>query len=219
MVLADVATRRMSLQPSVTAWIASLKAADAEAAQRLWDRYSTRLVELARRKLGHAPKGIADEEDIAQSVFRNVCHGAAAGRFGDIMNRDDLWWLLLAITKKKVVDHVRRETAQKRGTGRVQSETVLAAVGKDTHRFSLDHLVGEEPTPEFLIMLEEEVSGLLASLRDDQLRQIAVWRIEGYTASEIADDLAISVRSVERKLQLIRITWSQNLAGVNARHE
>src|SRR4051794_28659879 len=92
---------------SVSQWIAHLKEGKAEAARQLWERYALRLVEVARKRLGDAPKRLADEEDVAASVFHSVCRGAAAGRFQDINNRDELWWVLLAITKKKVVDHLR----------------------------------------------------------------------------------------------------------------
>jgi RNA polymerase sigma factor (sigma-70 family) len=206
----------MSPDISVTEWITSLKGADAEAAQKLWERYSERLLQLASRKMRDAPKGISDEEDIAQSVFRNVCRGAAAGRFGDVRNRDDLWWLLVAITKQKVVDHIRRESAQKRGASRVRTESALSGRQRDDRRFSLDYLVGREPTPEFLAMFDEEVSRLLALLRDDRLRQIALQRIEGYTATEISAQMGISPRSVERKLKLIRVSWSRQYVSIYA---
>jgi RNA polymerase sigma factor (sigma-70 family) len=205
----------MAPENSVSAWITGLKTNEAVALQRLWGRYAVWLVALARRKLGNAPKGIADEEDIAQSVFRSVCRGAAAGRFEEVRSRDDLWWLLLAITKQKVVDHIRRETAQKRGAGRVQSEASLAANANDSKGFTLDQLVGEEPTPDFLVILEEQNRRLLGLLRDDRLRQIAISRIEGYTVAEIATELAVSTRSIERKLQLIRSKWARDLSGVD----
>jgi DNA-directed RNA polymerase specialized sigma24 family protein len=207
----------MSPDNSVSAWIAGLKGNEGIAAQKLWERYAIPLVDLARRKLGNAPKGIGDEEDIAHSVFRSVCRGAAAGRFSEVKCRDELWWLLLAITKQKVVDHVRRETAQKRGTGRVQSESALAADAKDSKGFTLDQLVGEEPTPDFLVMLEEENRRLLGLLRDDSLRKIAISRIEGYTVAEIAAELAVSTRSVERKLRLIRNKWVHDFSGIDSR--
>ena len=44
-------------------------------------------------------------------------------------------------------------------------------------------------------------------LRDETLRQVALWRLEGFTSEEIADHLQCSVRSVARKLELIRRTW------------
>jgi RNA polymerase sigma factor (sigma-70 family) len=196
---------------SVSQWIFQLKEGKAEAAQRLWERYAMRMVELARRRMKDVSKRVVDEEDIAAGVFHSLCRGAAAGRFQNIKNRDDLWWLLLAITKHKVVDHVRREAAQKRGEGRVQFESGLIGNADDSKGFDLDRLIGEEPTPEFILMLQEQHERLLGMLRDDRLRQIAVSRIEGFTVPEIADDLGVSTRSVERKLRLIRGAWSKEL--------
>ncbi len=170
-----------------------------------------RLVELARRRLKDAPKRIADEEDVAASVFHSLCRGAKAGRFQNVKNRDDLWWLLLGITKQKAVDHVRREMAQKRGAGRVHLESGLNGTAAGGHGFALDSLVSDEPSPEFVLMLEEQHGRLLGLLRDVRLRQIAIFRIEGFTVPEIAEDLKVSTRSIERKLQLIRGVWSKEL--------
>src|SRR5262245_59310158 len=99
---------------SISEWLGQLKAGDAGAAQKLWSRYSGELLRIARQRLGRSPRGIADEEDIALSVFDSVFRGAAAGRFDQISTRDELWWLLLSITKRKAVDHIRREAAQRR---------------------------------------------------------------------------------------------------------
>ena len=195
---------------SVSHWIAHLKDGKAEAARRLWERYAIRLVELARKRLGDAPKRLADEEDVAASVFYSVCRGAAAGRFQDINNRDELWWLLLAITKQKVVDHLRRELAQKR-IGRRPEGNSVSDPKFDGKSFTLDELVSDEPTPDFAVMLQEQHERLLGLLRDDSLRRIAIYRIEGFTIPEIANDLRVSTRSVERKLKLIRDVWSKEL--------
>ena len=200
---------------SVSQWIAGLKEGEAEAMQRLWARYSARLTELAQQRLQGAPKRAADEEDIAQSVFHALCRGAVAGRLENISNRDELWWLLLSITKQKIVDHIRRENAEKRGAGRVRQETELCGPEDEGGTFSLDNLIGEEPTGEFLAILGEEHQRLLHLLRDDRLRKIANARIEGYTNPEIAEELSISTRSVERKLQLIRNRWEQEVCDVN----
>jgi DNA-directed RNA polymerase specialized sigma24 family protein len=64
--------------------------------------------------------------------------------------------------------------------------------------------VGNTPTPEFLVMLQEQYEWLLALLPDNRLREVAASRIEGYTVAEIGARLAIGTRAVERKLQLIR---------------
>jgi RNA polymerase sigma factor (sigma-70 family) len=201
----------MSTAQSISQWLAHLKEGNADAAQRLWERYAMRLVELARRRLKDAPKRVADEEDVAASVFHSLCRGAAAGRFQNVQNRDDLWWLLLAITKQKVADHVRRESAQKRGGLRTHTESRLRGNADDSKGFALDRLISDEPTPEFILMLEEQHARLLGLLRDDRLRQIAIFRIEGFTVPEIAEDLQVSTRSIERKLALIRGVWSKEL--------
>ncbi len=201
----------MSNEHSVSQWIASLKAGEAEAAQQLWERFRVPLIQLAARRLKDAPKRISDEDDIAQSVFLSLCHGAAAGRFEDVRNRDDLWWLLLATTRRKVVDFVRRETAKKRGAGHVVSEGALSGKESGKTDMTFDDLIGDAPSPDLLVMLAEEHHRLLNLLRDDRLRKIAVSRIEGYSVVEIAADLEVSTRSVERKLRLIRDAWAEEL--------
>jgi RNA polymerase sigma factor (sigma-70 family) len=196
---------------SVSEWLGQLKAGEAEAAQKLWERYSQGLINLARQKLHNVPRIAADEEDVAQSVFTSICRAAAEGRIQDVKSRDDLWWTLLAITKHKVVNYIRHETAQKRGQGRVRNEADFAIPSDEQTCFKLDELVGDTPTPEFLFMLKEQFQYLLDSLRDDRFRMIAIARVEGYTVEEIANKLGISCRAVERKLQLIRSKWSESL--------
>ena len=71
----------------------------------------------------------------------------------------------------------------------------------------------EELTPQFLCTLAEEHQRLLGLLRDDTLRKIALLRMEGYTDAEIATQMGISLRTVERKLQLIRDQWTKEIMG------
>src|SRR5689334_16149018 len=99
---------------SISEWLGRLKSGEAVAAQKLWDRYSAKLIRLAKQRLAKTPPGISNEDDLALSVFGSIFRGAAAGRFEEITTRDELWWLLLAITKQKVVNYVRRESALKR---------------------------------------------------------------------------------------------------------
>ena len=195
---------------SVTAWIHQLQTGDALAAQQLWDRYSQRLVELARLRLGNSPRRILDEEDVALGVFECLCRGASAGRFQNLRNRDDLWWLLLAITKRKAISQIRYITAKGRGGRRVRGESELGN-GSDRSEFRFEDLVNDQPTPEFLATLKEQHQHLLGALRDDTLRRVAVWRIEGYSVEEIAEKLNVTTRTVTRKLALIREKWSKVL--------
>lgn len=198
------------MSEAITEWLRGLRYGEAEAAQKLWQHYAQSLEVLARSRLGNFSRTVVDEEDIAQSVFSSICRGAAAGRFDNVNNRDELWWLLLAITKHKAVNFIRRETRQIRGEGRVRCEAQMGGEN-GSKAFRLDELVGRDPAPDFVAMLDEEYQGLLAELGDDRLRQIAGLRIEGYEVSEIADKLGVSLRTVERKLNLIRSRWSKLL--------
>jgi RNA polymerase sigma factor (sigma-70 family) len=196
---------------SVTVWFSQLRAGEpagqSDALEKLWEEYAERLFKLARARLEAAPRQLADEHDIVNSVFFSLCRGAQEGRFQQLRNRDELWWLLLAITKRKVVDHTRRELALKRGGGAVDCESDLARDGSE--RIVLEQLVASTPTADLLSALDEEHRRLLALLPDDRLREIALARVEGYTVQEIAERLEISKRSVERKLDLIRQAWAK----------
>jgi DNA-directed RNA polymerase specialized sigma24 family protein len=190
---------------SVTRWIGPLKAGEVEAAQALWDRYFDGLVRLARTRLRDAPLAAADEEDVALSAIHCLCHGAAAGRFPQLADRDNLWRLLATITAQKAIDLQRRETREKRGGGKTRGEVELAA--GDTEASLVAQVVGREPSPEFAAQLDEEYRRQLDRLEDDGLRQIAVWKMEGYENDEIARRLGCGVRTVERKLGVIRAIW------------
>ncbi|MFH1303511.1 MAG: ECF-type sigma factor, partial [Planctomycetota bacterium] len=153
------------------------------------------------------PQGSLEAEDIAVSVFESLWRGANEGRFKDLQNRDELWWLLLALTKRKVASHIRKETALKRGGNSTQKS--LTNAGESGYTF--EQLVSDDPTPEHLAILQEEYQKLLSILRDDKLREIAVLRLEGYTSQEISKQLEISIPTVTRKLRLIRAAWAREL--------
>src|SRR4030088_2057937 len=104
----------MSSAGFVTQWIGQLKDGSPAAAQKLWEGYFQKMVELARRKLHGLPGRAADEEDVALSAFNSFCRGAGAGRFPQLSDRANLWPLLVAITAHKAVDLLRRERRLKR---------------------------------------------------------------------------------------------------------
>jgi DNA-directed RNA polymerase specialized sigma24 family protein len=191
---------------SVSQWLLSLRRGSTEAAEKLWNRYFSQIVSLANRQLPSHQKRAADGEDVALNVLDTLIRGAVKGQFPHLNDRRDLWCLLLAITKQKTVDLQRRESCSKRGGGNVRNESFLG--GSDGF-MTLDELCGEEPTPELLATLDEEHQRLMTLLRDDVLRRIASETLEGYTTREIATRLGISIRAVQRKLNVIRDNWGR----------
>jgi DNA-directed RNA polymerase specialized sigma24 family protein len=177
-----------------------LEAGDHAAAQPLWERYFQRLVDLARAKLQDRPRRAADEEDVALSAFDSFCRGLEHGRFPQLRDRNDLWKVLVVITARKALDLIEREARQKRG-GSLRVATPA----------ELEQVVGAEPTPAFAAQVAEQYRWLLQRLGDDELRAVAVWKMEGYTVEEIAGKLGCAARSVERKLRVIRSIWAEEI--------
>jgi DNA-directed RNA polymerase specialized sigma24 family protein len=189
----------MSDSAPITVWLEQLKAGDAAAAQPLWERYFSRLVALARARLGGTPRAVADEEDVALSAFDSFCRGAECGRFPRLDDRDDLWQLLVMLTVRKAINLARHEGRQKRGGARHASEL------SDQDVFA--QAPGAEPTPAFAAQVAEECRRLLELLDSGELRSVALWKMEGHTNAEIAVKLGRSEGTVERKLALIRKCW------------
>jgi RNA polymerase sigma factor (sigma-70 family) len=200
----------MSSAGSVTEWLEQLKRGDSSAAQKLWERYFEQLVRLARRNLGHTPRRVADEEDVALAAFASFCKGVEAGRFPKLDDRDDLWQVLIVLTERKAVDQIRREQVQRRGGGDVRGESALEAgdLSGSGHP-GLRRVVDAEPTPKFAALLVERFEQRLSMLADRELERIAVDKLAGYTNQEISERLGTSLRGVERRLSLIRRIWSQ----------
>lgn len=193
----------------ISLWLRELQAGDSRAAQPLWENYFVRLVALARARLPLGARAAADEEDVALSAFKSLCLGAARGRFPQLDDRDDLWRLLVVLTARKAIAHLRREGRDKRGGGRVLS-------GADAHDEDgglVARAVGSEPSPEFVAEMAEECGRLLAALPDEGLREIALLKMEGYTREEIAERIGRSVSSVARRLELIREAWERRGAS------
>ena len=106
-----------------------------------------------------------------------------------------------------MIGQLRSESRQKRGGGRIVDEAALAAGTKAIDGDALAQFVSAEPTPEFVAMVAEETARKLASLPDPALRQVAVLRMEGHSNQEIAARLGCVVRTVERKLDVVRSLW------------
>ena len=196
---------------SVTDWLDGLKASDDEAAHALWRRYFAKLVGLARQRLGDSPRRVADEQDVALSVFKSLCEGLERGEFERLNDREDLWRLLAVITARKADQQIRWHLRQKRGGGNVRGDSVFLKDGEAGPGAGFDELVSSEPTPEFLAQLTEEHQRLVNLLPDETLRQIVKWKMDGWLNDEIAAQLNITTRSVERKVQRIREIWKEEI--------
>jgi len=194
-------------QDSVTEWIAEVQAGDEAAAQRLWERYFGRLMEFCRKRLPHSTRRVGDEEDVVLNAMDSFFRGAREGRFPELGDRDELWRLLVVIASRRASNYIRDQQREKRGGGVAADkarldQTASPAVG-------IEQIICREPTPEFAAMFAEEFERRLRQLDDETLRTVAQLKLEGYSNLEIADRLGSALRTVERKLALIRLTWTE----------
>jgi RNA polymerase sigma factor (sigma-70 family) len=192
---------------SVTVWIEELRTESREDAwQRLWERYFPSLVVHVQTRFRKMTRGVADAEDVALSAFLDLCQGTAAGHFPDLDSRDDLWKLLLTIADRKAQKWQRRERAKKRGGNSVVQESALPSIEPLCDGI-LAKVVSTEPTPEDRAIMTEEFQQLFDALADDSHRVVALLKLEGHSNEEIALELDCGLRTVERKLELIRKRW------------
>ena len=185
---------------SITRLIPGVQRGDEYAIEALWHRYVSRVQGIARPLMVGLPPGAGDEEDVAQSAFRAFFDAAADGRAYKINGRDELWRLLATISRRKAVDRVRRELRNRRGGGVAHSPNEL---GK---------LPNGDATPSTMMELQEDLAILLSQLDatgDPKLREIAIRRLEGASNEEIAHQLECTVRSVQRKLQILEKLWTE----------
>jgi DNA-directed RNA polymerase specialized sigma24 family protein len=190
----------MTPNGSVTAWFQELAQGDRAAAVYLWQRYFSRLVAVARNRLRNVPRPAADEEDVALSVFDSFCRGAERGQFPNLEDREDLWALLMTITARKAFHLLRDQRRLKRG-------------GADGPPAAADweEALSQEPSPELAAQMTEEYLRLLHRLPDEELRRVALWKMENFSVDDIAERLGCSSRSVKRKTQLIREIWEEEI--------
>lgn len=151
--------------------------------------------------------GIADEDDIVADAFVDFFRAAEAGQFTKLDDRHDLWQVLVMLTERRVIDQLRRERAAKRSAAKIDSpEAAAGAPHGHVDEDNISQVSDGEPTPAFAAEAAEHLQVLLAALPNN-MRAIATHKLEGYTNSEIAKRLNTSLRSVERRLGLIRRIW------------
>ena len=200
----------MGAHGSVTRLIIDLRSDDLAvrevAARLVWGRYFKELLTLARNHLSARIRCREDEEDILQSMYKSFCIRQRRGDF-DLANRDELWNLLVQITLRKARNTANRHLQGKRDVCREEAEAAADRSGEDLSGTILDQIDSDGPTPAKAALLNEALDHRFQMLRDADLRQIALWKLEGYTNPEIAAQLECTVRTVERKLERIRAYW------------
>jgi DNA-directed RNA polymerase specialized sigma24 family protein len=185
------------------------------AQQELWDRYFHRVVALARKKLEGVRRATEDEEDVAVSVLKSLFLRIGTNRLPVLRDRNNLWPLLVKITACKVINLRNRNAAVKRGGRRLRDGSTPPHKKSGDAACQIDELIAQEPTPQFSAQVAEEYEQLVSAL-PDSLKLVAQRKVEAYTNAEIAAELGVVERTIERKLKLIRAIWEKVLAQIDS---
>jgi RNA polymerase sigma-70 factor (ECF subfamily) len=167
-----------------------------------FERFTRRLIGLARAQFDARLLHKIDPEDVVQSAYKSFFlrygEGALAAE-----GWDGLWGLLTCITMRKCADRVRYHRAERRDVGR-------EAAGEDE---PWRDAAGREPTPEEAAVLAETVEGLLRGLDGDE-RAVVELSLQGFSTQEISERLGRATRSVRRLRERVRLQLEQQRGGV-----
>jgi RNA polymerase sigma factor (sigma-70 family) len=185
---------------SMTRLIRAAQKGRDSAASLLLGEFFQRLVQLVRRRLQTQPGLAGYEEDVALQSFGSICRRIRCPeRPVNLANRDDFWRLLATRAIARAIDLIRRHKP-----------------GETPGEHDVEQLLGREPTPAEAAEMADECRRLLDLLDEPELRQIALWKVEGYTNEEIATRLDCVPRTVERKVSRIRLLWKHELKEVES---
>lgn len=90
----------------------------------------------------------------------------------------------------------------------MRGESIFVNVASGDLGRGIERVIDSEPTPEYAVLAVEQCQELLEMLPNQQLRQVALWKLQGWKNREIAEELGCIPETVERKLRGIREIWS-----------
>lgn len=154
---------------------------------------------------------MADEEDVVVNAFNSFFEGVKDNRFEQLESREDLWQILIMLTSRHAIGQAIAEKCLKRGSGTVRTESAITDSGMANVPTAITAISRTSPTPDFIVMMLQQCESLIDSLPNKLLKDIALLRFEGFTCAEIAERVNRSVRTIERKLSMIRVQWTSLL--------
>ena len=189
----------MSANDSFAALMVRLQSGEDAAAREVFVRFAARLAGLARTHLDARLAVKVDPEDVVQSAYKSFFLRQRDGHL-DIGTWDGLWGVLTIITLRKCADRAAYYRTEKRDVTR---ETGGGAAD-DSAPAVIDLALDREPLPDEAAALAETVAVLFQSIDDPDERAILELSLQGFTATEISEQLGRAERSVRRLRERVR---------------
>lgn len=157
------------------------------------ERYLPRLIQLADKSISERYRAKIEAEDVAASVCRTFIRHVGKGSFR-IENDEDLWKLLVTITLNKARNKARGFSTEKRD---VSQEVAFEDPG-------LIAALRSHPSPVEAAEFVDMLSVLAARLDDEMATQVLLGLVNGKKVIEIAGELGVTTKTVQRKKVRIR---------------
>jgi RNA polymerase sigma factor (sigma-70 family) len=160
-----------------------------EAAAKFTQRYLEKLVSLIDANMSAKLQAQFDAEDVAQSVLNSWFQGIRRRRISP-QSSTEIWSLISVIALNKIRNRVRAFAAKKREGSRVRES------GEIIENFP-------EPEPGDIIEMEDFIAALKQRLtpRSQRVLQLS---LEGLSVKEIAEDLGVVTRTIQRCREELR---------------
>jgi RNA polymerase sigma-70 factor (ECF subfamily) len=191
----------MTAEGSFDELMSRLRAGDETAAVQIFERFTHRLVGLARTRLDPLVRRKLDPEEVVQSVYKSFFVQVAEGQF-HLADWDSLWALLTVLTVRKCGHRIEYFHAACRDV----RDEVAPRRRPDDSDASFE-AIAREPTPAEAAMLAEVVEQLM-NLLDSRDRDIVALTLQGRRVPEVSAEIGCSERTVKRVLERVR-NWLQ----------
>ena len=180
--------------------MAKTRSGDQDAAMQLVREYEPEIRRAARLRLTDRKlRRIVDSIDICQSVFGRFFRSATDGSF-ELERPEQLLVLLTTMTRNRVIDEHRKQTAAKRAGVEFGSE------------IALDQLIEDSPGPGTAAIAKELLAEVRSRLSvNEQL--IADRRGAGYSWEEIGLELNETPESLRKRLDRAVVRLREELGG------
>jgi RNA polymerase sigma-70 factor (ECF subfamily) len=186
----------MEPDPSFVDLMARVRAGDEGAAAEVVNRFTRRLIELARSRLDPLLRRKLDPEDILQSVYRSFFQHHAQGQY-HLESWEGLWGMLVVMTL--------RRCGYRRAYFRAACRDVYREAGPaDPDAVASCALLAREPTPPEAALLADTIQQLMQGLTPRE-QHILTLALEGHTSSEISGRVGRTERTVQRLLKRVRL--------------
>ncbi|MDZ4852536.1 MAG: sigma-70 family RNA polymerase sigma factor [Pirellulaceae bacterium] len=176
---------------NVPALVDQWRAGDQDAATALYNRYQNRLLMLVSGHLSDKLRRRLDPDELVQSIMKSAFRVTSEQDIG-CHDETGFWKWLVTVALNKTFKRIDRETASKRDPKR---ET-----GGDT---VLGERILRDPTPDDVVEVSELLEKILAKLTDVQ-GKILLGKLDGLSQSEIATQLGVSTKTIQRNGPAIR---------------